>query len=50
VFVQETSSRAEALEAERQIKGWSRKKKQTLIDGDFELLKKLAKKTNFRKR
>lgn len=26
VFVQETSSRAEALEAERQIKNWSRSK------------------------
>lgn len=43
VFVQETSSRAEALEAERQIKNWSRSKKQALIDGDFDLLKQLAK-------
>jgi predicted GIY-YIG superfamily endonuclease len=50
VFVQATSSRAEALIAERQIKGWTRRKKKALIDGDFELLKKLAKKTNFRKR
>ena len=50
VFVQATSSRAEALEAERQIKRWTRKKKEALIDGDFELLKELAKKTNFRKR
>jgi len=33
-----------ALSAERQIKSWSRAKKEALIDGDFELLKKLAKK------
>jgi predicted GIY-YIG superfamily endonuclease len=42
VFVQATSSRAEALEAERQIKKWSRKKKQALIDENFDLLKKLS--------
>jgi putative endonuclease len=42
VFVQEISSRAEALEAERQIKNWSRKKKQALIDGDFEAIKALT--------
>lgn len=50
VFIQEIPSRYEALAAERQIKNWSRAKKQALIDGDFELLKKLAKKINFRKR
>jgi putative endonuclease len=48
VFIQETSSRAEALEAERQIKNWSRSKKQALIDGDFELLKQLAKTTYYK--
>lgn len=47
VFVQETSSRGEAFEAERQIKNWSRSKKQALIDGDFELLRKLAKTTYY---
>ncbi len=47
VFVQPTSSRGEALEAERQIKGWSRRKKEALINGDFKLLRALAKKTNF---
>jgi putative endonuclease len=34
----------EALVAERQIKGWNRKKKEALINQDFELLKILAKK------
>jgi putative endonuclease len=42
VFVQATSSRAEALEAEMEIKGWTRKKKQALIDGDFEAIKALT--------
>jgi predicted GIY-YIG superfamily endonuclease len=34
----------DAISAERQIKGWSRAKKEALIQGDFDLLKKLAKK------
>lgn len=42
VFVQETSSRAEALEAEMEIKGWTRKKKQALIDNDFEAINALT--------
>lgn len=32
---------------ERQLKGWTRKKKEALIRGDFEALKKLSKKKNF---
>ena len=43
VFVQETSSRDEALTSERQIKRWTRRKKEALINQDFELLKQLAK-------
>ncbi|MCX5922161.1 MAG: GIY-YIG nuclease family protein [Candidatus Dependentiae bacterium] len=43
VFVQETSSRDEAFEAERQIKKWTRKKKKALIQGDISLLKNLSK-------
>lgn len=35
-------SRYEALRAERQIKGWTRAKKQALIDGDWERVKLLA--------
>ncbi len=33
----------DAIAAERQIKGWSRAKKEALIRGDFEALKALAK-------
>ena len=33
-----------AIEKEKQIKGWSRKKKEALINGDFELLPDLSKK------
>jgi putative endonuclease len=32
----------EAIRAEKQIKGWSRAKKEALIAGDFALLHKLA--------
>ena len=35
-------SRAEALAAEQQIKGWSRKKKEALIAGDWSMLKAAA--------
>ncbi len=42
VFTQECSSRDEALTAERQIKGWSRKKKQALISGDWAEVSHLA--------
>jgi putative endonuclease len=33
-----------AISAEQQIKGWTRKKKEALINRDFDLLKELAKK------
>ncbi|MGE0154023.1 MAG: GIY-YIG nuclease family protein [Reyranellaceae bacterium] len=33
---------ADAVAAERQIKGWTRAKKEALIAGDFELLSQLA--------
>ncbi|MDF1612183.1 GIY-YIG nuclease family protein [Stygiobacter electus] len=33
----------EAIRSEKQIKGWSRAKKEALIKGDFELLKSLSK-------
>jgi putative endonuclease len=33
---------ADAVATERRIKGWSRAKKQALIDGDFEKLQRLA--------
>ncbi len=45
VWSQEFGTRDEALGAERQIKGWSRKKKEALIAGDFEALAGLARKS-----
>jgi len=35
-------TRYEALEAEKRIKGWTRAKKQALIDGEWDLLSELA--------
>jgi tRNA/rRNA methyltransferase len=42
VFSDSFTTRADALERERQIKRWSRRKKQALIDGDWALLQTLA--------
>jgi putative endonuclease len=33
----------DAISAERQIKGWSRAKKEALIRGDFDALQRLSK-------
>ena len=44
VFSQQFATREEALSAELQIKPWSRKKKEALIRGDWELLRLFAKK------
>ena len=43
VYSQDFLSRYEALAVEQQIKGWSRAKKQALIDGDWQKLSQLAK-------
>ena len=43
VYVAEFASRGEAIEAEQQIKGWSRKKKEALINENFDRLKELSK-------
>ncbi|HQZ23394.1 MAG TPA: GIY-YIG nuclease family protein, partial [Thermoflexales bacterium] len=43
VFTQTLATRLEALESERQIKGWSRKKKEALIRGDWDEVSRLAK-------
>jgi len=43
VWSQECSTRIEALSFERQIKGWSRAKKEALIRGNWEELSRLAK-------
>jgi putative endonuclease len=46
VWRQEFSTRVEALEAERRIKGWSRAKKMALIRGDWDRVSSLAKGKN----
>ncbi|XUX00898.1 MAG: hypothetical protein TUN42_02625 [Dehalogenimonas sp.] len=43
VFSQEFGSRDEALAAERQIKGWSCKKKEAMINDDWAEVTRLAK-------
>ncbi len=49
VFTQDFSSRAQALAAELQIKGWSRKNKQALIRGDWaEISMQAQRRTPFR--
>ena len=42
VFTQELASREEALAAERQIKGWSRKEKEALARGNWIEMSQLA--------
>jgi len=41
VYVEELSSLAAACARERQLKGWTRRKKEALISGDLALLKRL---------
>ena len=48
-FSQEFSSRKEALEAERQIKGWTRMKKEALIRGDWAEISRLARSSSGRR-
>ena len=44
VYVEDFPTRDEAFNAERSIKNWSRKKKQALIDENFEKISQYAKK------
>lgn len=46
VFAKEFETRDEAFWYERQIKGWSRKKKEALIENNFEKLKQLSSRAN----
>ncbi|MDZ7715052.1 MAG: GIY-YIG nuclease family protein [Balneolaceae bacterium] len=39
-----------AIDAERQVKGWSRSKKEALMKGDFDLLQELAQSKEMKKR
>jgi putative endonuclease len=43
VFSDKFADINEAIRFEKQIKGWSRKKKEALINSDFDLLLKLSK-------
>lgn len=43
VYSSEFNNVYDAISAEKQIKGWRRKKKEVLINGDFDLLHELAK-------
>jgi putative endonuclease len=42
VFSQDFPTREEALASERQIKGWSRKKKEAMMRGDWNEVSRLA--------
>ena len=42
VFVQVFPTREEALAAEQRIKGWSRKKKEAMIRGDWKEVQRLS--------
>ena len=42
VFSEQFPSREEAKACERQIKGWSRRKKEALMDGDWAEVSRLA--------
>jgi len=41
VYTEKFSTRAEAMKREKQLKGWTRVKKEALIAGDFKRLKEL---------
>ena len=43
VYYEHFLSPMQAIKREKQLKGWSRKKKEALINGNIELLKELAK-------
>lgn len=47
-FFAEFSNIQEAITKEKQIKKWSQKKKIALINGEYDSLPNLAKKTNFK--
>lgn len=42
VYSEAFATREEALAAERQVKGWSRRKKEALIQGDWAQIRRLA--------
>ena len=46
IFSQDFPTREQALASEQQIKGWSRKKKEAMIRGDWAEVSRLAKSKN----
>ena len=50
VWANEFPTRTEALQAERQIKGWSRAKKLALVRGDWALISELARNSEEKER
>jgi putative endonuclease len=48
VFSQTFTTREEAIAAERQIKGWSRKKKEAMMRGDWDEVSRLARSSSSR--
>jgi putative endonuclease len=46
LFSEEFSTRQEALERERQIKGWTREKKAALVRGEWKEVSRLARSKN----
>ena len=42
VFAQDCATREEVLSAEMQIKGWSRKKKEAMMRGDWKEVQRIA--------
>ena len=46
VFAERFMNINDAIRFEKQVKGWSRKKKEALIERDFDLLVRLSKKRN----
>jgi len=50
VYAQECATREEALSAELQIKGWSRKKKEAMMRGDWNEVTRLARGKNLSER
>lgn len=42
VFIQTFATRDQAINMERRIKGWSRPKKEALINGDWDEIKRLS--------
>jgi putative endonuclease len=45
-YHQEFQRISDAIEAERQVKGWRREKKEALIRGDFQLLPALSRRSH----